>query len=422
MSESLFLDLPSDPILSGSAVQLRVVAGQHAGASVFLDITLTQNLTLGPGPDHDVVLRDAPSSAQLVCRESVWWWCEPEFERPLSVDSSWKWGSVHFSMSQQLAPWETPSDWLFERLPVLGAWEGDLRPKDQVVVATQPSVGEVNDSQEPVFSAVPVGEVVGYGIAQEEHMSSVPRGRWLTVPVLVLIGVGVALVWWLSAINIGPVVPAPVVALTPQATTINMVDDVARLRSVVKETGFGDTVRVKTREDGRPILLGVVADDEALDQLLSVVAKVTRRIVLDVITEPEFKLRVQALQNTAAPGVQLNPLPIGLLEVQLKSDSASDWSDIQVWLRSELPEAVVVYAAEQKRVSSKEPLAPKSVTQVKGGPEIKAVLGGTNPYVLLDNGDKWLPGGINQGWTLLSVDADALVLQNSKGESLRSPR
>jgi hypothetical protein len=169
-------------------------------------------------------------------------------------------------------------------------------------------------------------------------------------------------------------------------------------------------------------LLGVVADDDALDQLLSVVAKVTRRIVLDVITDPEFKLRVQALQKTAAPGVQLNPLPIGLLEVQYKSDGASDWSAIQDWLRTELPEAVLVYAAEQKTVSSKEPAAPKTVTQVKVGPEIKAVLGGTNPYVILDNGEKWLPGGINQGWTLLSVDADALVLQNSKGESLRSPR
>ncbi len=422
MSESLSLDMPTDPLASGSAVQLRVLAGLHAGASVLLDVSHTQKLTLGPGPEHDVVLRDAPGNAQLVCRESVWWWCEPEFERPLPVGSSWKWGGVHFSMLPQRAPWEMPLNWLFERLPLVDALDDDVLPADPVAASSQPSLHDVNDPQEPVFSAVPVGAVAGYGIAQEEHVSSVGKGRRLTVPLLVLLGVGVALVWWWSARSAGPVLPAPVAALTPQVTATNTVDDVALLSKVVREEGFSDTVRVKTREDGRPILLGVVADDDALDQLLSVVAKVTRRIVLDVITDPEFKLRVQALQKTAAPGVQLIPLPIGLLEVQYKSDGASDWSAIQDWLRTELPEAVLVYAAEQKTVSSKEPAAPKTVTQVKVGPEIKAVLGGTNPYVILDNGEKWLPGGINQGWTLLSVDADALVLQNSKGESLRSPR
>ena len=424
MSDSLTLKIHSDPIPTDSAVQLRVVAGLHAGASVFLDMSITQKLTLGPGPEHDVVLRDAPGSAQLVCRESVWWWCEPEFERHLLVDSSWKWGSVHFSMLKQLAPWEIPSNWLFERMTVVDTFDDELSPEDQVLSSTQPDVQDMNDPQGPVFTAIPLGESVGYGLAQEVHMSSVSRSRRLTINVLLLIGVGVALVWWLSSRKAGPVVPVPVpvAALTPQTTFSNTADDLALLSHVVKERGFDDTVRVKMSQDGRPILLGVVADDDALDLLLSFVAKVTRRIVLNVITEPEFKLRVQALQKTAAPGIQLNPLPIGLLEVQQKSDIAPEWSDIQDWLRTELPEAVLVYLAEPKTVSSNTPLVSRTITQVKAGPKIKAVLGGDNPYVLLVNGEKWLPGGIYQGWNLLSVDADALVLQNSKGESLRLPR
>ena len=425
MSQSLSLDNPSDLVPSGSVLQLRVVAGLHAGAAVLLDESHATTLTLGSGPGHDVVLRDAPGSAELVSRESMWWWCEPGFERLLPADCSWKWGAVHFSMTQQVAPWRTPLAWFFERLPVVDALDDEASAVNQVAPTTSSKMPDVNDSEDPVFKAVPGESAVEHGrdFASKMRDPTVSKGPGWVGALLGLLCASVALVWWLSVSDdAGSVVPPLVVPVASQGTPTNTVEDVARLIDVLHNKGYSDTVRVKVRDDGRPILLGVVADDDALDQLLAVVSQVTRRIVLNVMTEPEFKLRVQALQATAPPGTKLSALPIGLLEVQLSNAATTGWPNVQAWIDAELPEAVHVYAAGLNVGSSKEALAHKIMPQLKAGPEIKAILGGVNPYVLLANGEKWLPGGISQGWTLLAIDADALVLQNSKGESLRSPR
>ena len=55
-------------------------------------------------------------------------------------------------------------------------------------------------------------------------------------------------------------------------------------------------------------------------------------------------------------------------------------------------------------------------------PEIAAVVGGARPFVVLLNGDKWLPGGQFGGVTLRAVEDQALVFDDAQGNTLRRPR
>ena len=423
MSQNLPLDASTNLAVSGLAVQLRVLSGLHAGAAVLLEASHSPSLTLGPSPDHDVVLRDAPGQAELVWRESTWWWCEPGFEQALPMDGAWTWGPVHFSLASPQAPWRMPQAWLFERLPVADALDDEASAVNQVASPALSDLPDANDPQDPVSKAVPGEGSRRHDLGQVPARAPASLGQRLGVALLALLGASVALVWWMSTWDAGSTTRATgAAAVSPQVAAANTVMDVTRLMDVLQSKGYSDFVRVKVHEDGRPILLGVVADDDALDQLLAEVSQVTRRIVLNVITDSEFKLRVQGLQVTAPAGVKLNAQPVGLLALQLGKEGASTESDVLAWANAELPEAVHVYMAGSETARSKAILAEHPQARTAAGPRIKAILGGSNPYVLLATGEKWLPGGVAQGWTLLSIEADELLLQNAKGEQLSSPR
>jgi hypothetical protein len=55
-------------------------------------------------------------------------------------------------------------------------------------------------------------------------------------------------------------------------------------------------------------------------------------------------------------------------------------------------------------------------------PDIRIVVSGAQPYVVLGSGEKWLPGGRVGGWYLTAIEARTLVLEDVRGRRVSSPR
>ncbi|MEI7786122.1 MAG: hypothetical protein WCK08_17150, partial [Betaproteobacteria bacterium] len=55
-------------------------------------------------------------------------------------------------------------------------------------------------------------------------------------------------------------------------------------------------------------------------------------------------------------------------------------------------------------------------------PVIAAVVGGPRPFLLLADGQKWLPGGRLAGLVLQAIDDTTMVFEDGQGNVLRKPR
>jgi hypothetical protein len=148
-----------------------------------------------------------------------------------------------------------------------------------------------------------------------------------------------------------------------------------------------------------------------------------------VITQAEFVSRVNTLQNNLPEGIHASAQDNGQLLLEAPNDQV-DWALARQLVEGEIPEVALV----QQLARGAQPLpqpggeleltadAPRRDAAFPAIPRIAAVMGGARPYLMLDQGQKWLPGGKIGGLTLLAVEDQSLVFEDAQGRTWRRPR
>jgi type III secretion protein D len=432
-------------------LQLRVLAGLHEGAGVAL---ADPGLALAAGGDADVLLRDAPAQARLVLNDGVWTWREAGFEQALQSGQAWRWGTVVLALAAADQPWpDALPPLVFDRqsfqppvlpdeapAPEASAQPGDAHPAAASGEASPPLPADAAESGAPD--------------QQPPARAAARPWRWLLLALLgIVLIMGVLAALLLSA---GGPVPQPVAAVQSASSgPVNL----ARIDRTIAELGLQGSVKARVREDGRLMLRGVVADNEALEALIVAVARETRRYTPLLLTQAEFEARARALQPNLPAGIEASPEPGGLLVLLGKRDDV-DWVLARQLVDSELPEVVTVdhrpvvtpqavsewrearQALRQAAATAKPPQPPVAASAGEAAvatvapvqplvaapvpmpplPVIHAVVGGPRPYLVLADGSKWLPGGKINALILVSIDNEQIVLEDAQGRTFKKPR
>ena len=460
-------DRPQERPDAASALELRITTGVHTGARIALqapdDPAASLSVSIGPGLDHDVVLSDAPGSAQLRHEGGLWRWVERDLTAELGSGSGGRWGGLQLTLSPPGAAWGVPSRLLFDR--------SNPQPASATANAAAPEpAGAAAESVEPGASERSSASTSEETPAASAHGDAQPaqstppadadataragRRRWVALAAgLALLAVFVGVI--LSAGG-GSKPPAPLVtASTPLATPEQPARrvDLKALQQALEQAGLANRVRASSLADGRVRLTGVVLDDDEIDRMIGSVRKVTSRIVQGVLTQPEFVRRVAELQTEIPQPVRMRAIPVGRLLLIDAEREGIDLPALRDWLARNLPEALEVRAIERARLAEVE-APPPSPEQAQGAPaqasvpapaapaiaifelpalpadeppfpevpEIRLVIGGSNPYVVLGSGEKWMPGGRVGGWFLAGVEAQAIILEDIRGRRVSNPR
>ncbi len=411
-----------------SSVQLRVLAGLHEGAVLALAADAGA-VRLAAGGKTDVLLRDAPGEALLQSGDDgAWHWREPGFEQAIAVGQAWRWGTLVLALADARQPWPE------EGLPALVF--------DRAVVSPAPAA--TPEAAEP---SVPAAAAEAADVAETPAAAdpaAAPRrgvrtrsGARLRVALVGIVG-ALLLVFALLFVLLGQT-PAPAsdvpVSLAVEAAPVNL----SNINKAIAQLELTGLVRAKLRDDGRLLLSGVVPDEAQLDALLRAVSLQTRRASPRVITQAEFVARARGLQANLPEGIEAMAEDAGRL-VLMGSNADVNWVLARQLVDSELPEVLSVehrtagtpevmrewrdtratVQAQRQAAPAAAPAPPPVVFPPL--PEIAAVVGGARPFVVLLNGDKWLPGGQFGGVTLRAVEDQALVFDDAQGNTLRRPR
>jgi hypothetical protein len=450
-----------------AANELRITSGVHQGARITLPGGSAPadgaRLSVGPGLDHDVVLSDAPGSAELVCSNGQWQWREADFESDLGTTGAWRWGSLILAIAPAQSGWVAQPKLLFDRQPSQAA-NTPASSESASGAASGGGPGPVSAASEDTAheGATPDPSAAANGASGDRGIDDSPvagsparHRRWAAAAIAsaAFIAIGLAVVLGLRST---PDSDQSAGANAPQdASAASNAVDPAAVRTALAQAGLMDRVRVIPLNDGRLRLVGVVADDDELDRMVAAVRRVTRRVVQGVLTQREFVQRVADLQRETPQAVRMRPAPIGRVLLVDTENARFDLSAFKAWLAKALPEALEVLVVERARLAEIEAMpfaagaarpegapaaafiapAPAPVTAIPVLPEVPAeepplpelpdirlVVSGAQPYVMLGSGEKWLPGGRVGGWYLTAIEARTLVLEDVRGRRVSSPR
>lgn len=388
--------------------QLRVLSGWHQGACVPLD-TESGTLSLGAEANNDVVLRDAPFAQALLRWQAHTWQLEHEqTSLELPIGQALMWGEWRLVIDVPQAPWTYPQ----------------AQPWPAAEANAEPINAAVDPAPPPVLAPEPLPA------CHEDPASTgpdvaVPSTPWLQrmgqrramrlagVGLCSLLAVAAVAAWTQLQGNAPPALPPTVAAEIPAPAAV----DQAQLQAVLETAGLAHVVRVEKADGQRHALWGVVPDQEQLEALMRDVMGLTRKVIPHVLVQSEFEAHVQSLQPQLPPGIQISAEAGGQVWLSSDRQEPNALAEAIALVRRELPEAVQVRSGAAKPRPS-----PPGVSQAMGLPSIVAFQSGPQAYVLLANGERVLPGGQLHKMRLISVESQALVLEDATGQSRRFER
>jgi hypothetical protein len=406
---------------------LVVLKGLHSGAVVELPAMSEADgpatLSIGSDLDHDIVLADAPSSARLTRTDVGWQWSEEGFTQLVGDLGRWRWGPMELAIGPPASRWDA-FGLKFDR--------SVIKASDNSAIGHESS-SEPAPRDEAIAASSPTSDIPSGATAEAAaRTASRKPSRGLQAALLAGCLVVVAGVWLVLRADRSP---APIAVKAVSESTPAESPSASAVARLIAEAGFADQVRVIAQPDGRVRLIGVVALYEDLDRLLGQVSKLTRRIVQGVLTQAEFISRLQEIQADAPFPVSLRGAPVGRVLVIDDESVRAGESRLRAWLQKALPEAsqleLVAAGAPELRVASEAVPdgSPAALPELAPDeppypplPNIRLVVGGNNPYIMLASGEKWLPGGRVGGWVLNGVEASAFVIEDTRGRSVRNPR
>ena len=450
--------------------EFRVVCGWHAGAA----LSISPGVSLGLGPEQDgeaeLLLSDLPADAsgQLHCSSDGWSWACQGQTLELKLGEGLRLGEVVVVIDSVTRPWPDP-----ERMPVrdgLGAVtaavtdgqpEAPAPDRDATVAATAATSTPPSDTADEAVTTT----VSAPAIRQRK------RTRWLTFS-LALVGVVLSvtvlakqLIDWATP----PMPPPP--AAPPQL-------DPAELRALVAELTIAARLTVVPGSNGAsPALEGVVASEEEVERLMNALSRLPQRPLLRILTEADFVAQARALIESFEPALQLGTPALGALTIEgvassdeavthliarlqqslpagvdisdrsLRQDAVTEqvmqmmvaralppftleWANGQLKLDGRLEEQHVpvweqalmdfneAFDGKVKFLASVEMPSPGAFLRQ----QVRTVISGSPPYLILRNGQKLMTGGRIGNYRLLEIRDSLLVWEWIGGRSFAIER
>ncbi len=395
---------------SAQAMQLRILSGCHEGACVALD-PAQDSWTLGHDPHNAIVLRDAPSAQALLHWHDSGWQLACESQTvALPIGQALQWHAVGMVVDGPEAEWlyADATDWPHSEAHT----DAEMDQPGSLSAPTQSeAVSDLTQGSEALSAA-------------EHSVHSAPWKHWLgqrlrhkPTRLALVASVGMAAVAAVAAWtqwHDHATVPS---AITPVAETHEQTVSREQVQSVVLQLGLADVVQVDHAKGKRHLLRGVVQDQEQLEGLMRSVMGLTRRVLPQVLVQREFEAQVALLQSQMPEGIVLTAGQRADVWLAGPGASPEAFAEAKAVLKRELPEALTVRTGAS-------PKAAQTVHASAGHIPLAllAVQSGPQPYLLLADGHRILPGGQVNEWRLLRIDNDAIILEDAQGQNRRIER
>jgi hypothetical protein len=403
--------------MSQTLFELRIYSGLHAGAKVSLS-GLDQTIVLGSASDNDVILRDAHfKTAQITLTENGWRWLGLDAEKILPWGACVKVEELVIGVAYLNSAWPEVGSLTIGWEPVASADLAQHSPQPETVV-------ESDVSPDNALALAPEPKETPTFLAAKAK----PDRK--TAKYIVLAGLVLGMVWAVFLLQSPR--PQPIVAeseegvrLPTGAAAPTSTDQLAMLRNAVKATGYDHHIRIVPQPEGKFQLIGVLANEAQLDELLRAASAVTRKIFPSVLIQSEFVARLNALQPQLPAGIVPQALPVGVVGIQSQADQATSVAQAKELIQRELPELVSFQITNPEPASSvaqqpsEKPLAARPNSRL---PKVAAIQSGPHSYVLLASGQKVMPGGGFADHKLLRIEDNALVLEDKSGQTIRWTR
>jgi hypothetical protein len=408
-----------------SSICLRVFKGLHQGASVAL-ASFDSRVELGASGSAQVVLRDAPGVAQLALQDGVWFWQEEGFSQALQSGTVWRWGTVVLGLARDQDDWPSV-------LPMTSFVRTAPRP----AITSEPEPQDLPASSANSAVNDPTPEHSEHQIDNPSMQASL-RGavnlkqpRWTSKRVALALA-GLILVMLLVLFLASTIMASRSAPPLQSATSSQRQPmDMALVQKVLLDLEVDAMVEPQLRSDGRLLLRGVVSDESQLEAVAGAFRKMSQHVNLMLITQSEFVSRVVTLQHNLPEGVFARAQPNGQL-VLASANRPADWTLSDQLVKGELPEVVHLKHQVLSPIAMSQDVEPDTYTMNQTTPlrdaafpaipKIAAVIGGERPYLMLSQGQKWLPGGKMGGLTLVAIEEQNLVFEDPQNRQWRRPR
>jgi hypothetical protein len=398
--------------MSATLLELRIYAGLHAGARVGIS-SLEETLLLGSVPDNDVILRDAPfTSETLRLSESGWHWPGANAEQAIAWGHAVQMDGLVFTVDEHGAPWPADQSWVI-------AWSQQATVAPVQAPDTEAPIPIEPEPQERLAEGADAELVT---LPDTVSVAQRKRYRWgalAGVALLLLLGV-----WWWSIRSLsgaesvtggGLHVEGHMRPAAPDSVSL------PALQRALQLAGYAQQVRVVALSQDKFQLIGVVANEAELDNVLRAASTVTRKIVPSVLIQSEFAARLRTLIPQLPEAITAKPLPVGVVGLHSLADQDDSLAQAKQLIGQELPELVAFHIEKVEAVAVE--ASPRDTSaqalQLRIKKKIAAIQSGPNSYVLLASGQKVMPGGGLENHRLLQIEDQSLLLQDASGNTIR---
>lgn len=457
---------------SASEFEFRVLTGWHAGAMV--PVAAGDTLTLGPEQDAEaaLVLSDLPADAggELVCASDGWQWARNGHSVKLACGEGLRLGEVIVTMDVSHHPWPDP-----RRIVLRDGYEPPPTDEARGVGETEAAQAQ-GDQTDGVAADGTTAVSAAPATPAEPPAMPAPEPKSRSAP---WIGVGFAVGFALVAIVMlaGRLIdwatppPPPPAAAPPQL-------NVAELEALVAALPIDARLSVLASDSGGlPRLEGVVAADEDVELLMNALARLAQRPLIRILTTEDLLAQAQALVETIEPALAAESEAVGTLIIDgvassdrtiaslfdrlrmalptgveisdrsLRQDEVNQWllrslrerslpefdlawengqlklkgrleePDVPVWEQA-LIDFAGVYG-ERVRFQARVDMPSPAVFLRR---QVRTVVSGPAPYLLLHNGQKVMTGGRLGNYRLLEIRDSLLVWEWVGGRSFAIER
>ncbi len=419
--------------------ECRILAGLHQGASALLSPT-SDTYSVGTGSDADIVLRDLPvSTAQIRVDAQSWSWTDPEYAFTLALGEALDLGGVTLQICRAGDVWPaSPTPARVQRRP--SARDADTTDRDNAAddAISEPAseatiaTASADEDTDAAHAAGDERDPSALSAPTNRAAPAMRRSRSRLAQVLVIIalaaaaGLPLAGAWIASTPEESSEAPAAAAAAEPAPAAATEAE-LAAIEALIVEQEMQDRIEASLNDEtGRIEIAGVVADDDALENLVRAVRKVAQRVAMRVLTQADFAGEVAALQDDLPPDVKIASKPVGTVTLEgIVADDAERESLI-VQVESALPMAAEIYvdiktrtdlALEKRRQQKTAEVIPDPPL-----PQLMAVVSGPEPFLVMPNGDRIMVGGMVNGLTVMAISNTHIDYQLGNGKLLRAAR
>ena len=344
-----------------TALELRLLAGVHAGASLLL--SPGESLTIGRSRSCDVVVHDAPfDQARLEASAEGWLWLEPDgTQQAIPRGQGLSAGPLVLTVQSTGESWsgatELPIAWVRPEAGdgnSSGVFPRDTNAADintdgeglspNSASASPSSPSDLPEATTPVTGNT-LESLAPAGVKASQAGRFLRGNRaWLLAPGAILVG----LAWYAAGLT-DPFlrlfretsIELPVAA-APALPTGADAQDLARVVERIAAAGFNDVVRAALRADGRIEVTGVLESVDEQDQVIQLLSPERRWLALALLTQAEFAERVRDAARLLPEGFGAEALPGGRVRLTGLVLRSQDDSRARSILEERLPQTVAM--------------------------------------------------------------------------------